>query len=61
MEGISTYDSTKESLAGIIKEIDKGKIQLPEFQRDWIWDDDHVGMIQGTVLRIIPCSNFIGV
>jgi len=34
MEGMSTYDSTKESLAGIIKEIDKGKIQLPEFQHD---------------------------
>lgn len=54
MEGISTYDSTKESLAGIIKEIDKGKIQLPEFQRDWIWDDDHVASLLASVTLSYP-------
>jgi hypothetical protein len=54
MEGLSTYDSTKESLAGILKEIDQGKIQLPEFQRDWIWDDDHVSSLLASVTLSYP-------
>lgn len=54
MQGMSTYDSGKESLAGILKEIDDGKIQLPEFQRDWIWDDAHVGSLLASVTLSYP-------
>jgi len=54
MQGMSTYDSSKESLAGILKEIDGGKIQLPEFQREWIWDDAHVGSLLASVTLSYP-------
>ena len=54
MQGMSTYDSSKESLAGILKEIDNGKIQLPEFQREWIWDDAHVGSLLASVSLSYP-------
>lgn len=54
MQGMSTYDSSKESLAGILKEIDDGKIQLPEFQREWIWDDAHVGSLLASVSLSYP-------
>ncbi len=54
MGGISTYNSTTESLIGILKEIDKGRIQLPEFQRDWIWDDDHVASLLASVTLSYP-------
>jgi len=54
MQGMSTYDSSKESLAGILKEIDDGKIQLPEFQREWIWDDAHVGSLLASVTLSYP-------
>ena len=54
MQGMSTYDSGKESLAGILKEIDDGKIQLPEFQRNWIWDDSHVGSLLASVTLSYP-------
>lgn len=54
MQGMSTYDSGKESLSGVLKEIDDGKIQLPEFQRDWIWDDAHVGSLLASVTLSYP-------
>lgn len=54
MQGMSTYDSGKESLSGILKEIDNGKIQLPEFQRDWIWDDAHVSSLLASVTLSYP-------
>ena len=54
MQGMSSYDSGKESLAGILKEIDDGKIQLPEFQREWIWDDAHVGSLLASVTLSYP-------
>ncbi len=54
MQGMSTYDSGKESLSGVLKEIDDGKIQLPEFQRNWIWDDSHVGSLLASVTLSYP-------
>lgn len=38
----STYTSDKESLLEILSEIKKGKIQLPDFQRGWVWKDDQI-------------------
>jgi len=51
---MSTYDSGKEALEGILKEINAGKIQLPEFQRNWIWDDAHVGSLLASVTLSYP-------
>jgi uncharacterized protein with ParB-like and HNH nuclease domain len=39
---MSTFDSTKTRLSKILDEIVEGKIQLPDFQRGWIWDDEHI-------------------
>lgn len=35
---MSTFDSTKRLLPELLSEIVKGKIQLPDFQRGWVWD-----------------------
>lgn len=35
---MSTFDSTKRLVPDILGEIVKGKIQLPDFQRGWVWD-----------------------
>ena len=40
---MSTFDTTKASLKDLLREITEGKIQLPDFQRGWIWDDDFTG------------------
>ncbi len=36
---MTTFDSTKLPLKDLLKEVVKGKIQLPDFQRGWVWDD----------------------
>lgn len=54
MNGMSNYDITKESLQGILQDISKGNIQLPEFQRDWLWDDAHVSSLIASVTLSYP-------
>ncbi|MGQ7847333.1 GmrSD restriction endonuclease domain-containing protein [Granulosicoccus sp. 3-233] len=39
---MSTFESTTRSLTELLREIGAGVIQLPEFQRGWIWDDDQI-------------------
>jgi uncharacterized protein with ParB-like and HNH nuclease domain len=38
----TTFTSDKLSLHTILDDISKAKIQLPEFQRGWVWDDLHI-------------------
>ena len=39
------FDTTKEFLQDLLKKIDACDIQLPDFQREWIWDDDRIRML----------------
>lgn len=51
---MSTFDSTKMPLLEIMKQITDGKIQLPDFQRGWVWNDDHVRSLLISVARSFP-------
>ena len=51
---MSTFDTTKNPLQTIIKQISEGKIQLPDFQRGWVWDDEHVRSLLVSVARSFP-------
>lgn len=51
---MSTFDSTKRLLPEILSEIVKGKIQLPDFQRGWVWDDQHIRSLLVSVARSFP-------
>jgi hypothetical protein len=51
---MSTFDSTKRLLPEVLADIIKGKIQLPDFQRGWIWDDQHVRSLLISVARSFP-------
>ena len=51
---MSTFDSTKRLLPEILTDIVKGKIQLPDFQRGWVWDDDHIRSLLVSVARSFP-------
>ena len=51
---MATYDSTKDDLQSILKDVSKGKVQLPEFQRDWVWDDEHVRSLLASVTLSYP-------
>lgn len=51
---MSAFDSTKQLLSSVLEEITTGKIQLPDFQRGWIWDDEHVRSILVSIARSFP-------
>ncbi|HEX4077487.1 MAG TPA: DUF262 domain-containing protein [Rhizomicrobium sp.] len=51
---MSTFDSTKRLLPEVLGDIVKGRIQLPDFQRGWIWDDEHVRSLLVSVARSFP-------
>ncbi len=51
---MTTFDSTKLPLKDLLKDIVHGKIQLPDFQRGWVWDDEHVRSLLVSVGRSFP-------
>src|SRR5689334_11261907 len=51
---MSTFDSTKRILRDVLEDIIDGKVQLPDFQRGWIWDDEHVRGLIISVARSFP-------
>ena len=54
MEAITTFDSTKESLQGLLRDIKDAKMQLPDFQRGWVWDDEHIRSLLASVSLSYP-------
>jgi len=51
---MSTFDSTREKLKDLLSSITTGKLQLPEFQRDWVWDDAHIRSLLVSIARSFP-------
>ena len=51
---MSNFKSDKDPLREILKKIKQGAIQLPIFQRGWIWPDDHVQKIIASVSQSFP-------
>ena len=51
---MTTFDSTKRSLPELLKDITTGKIQLPDFQRGWVWGDDRVKNLLVSIARSFP-------
>ena len=50
----ASFDSTKISLHDLLKEIGVGKIQLPDFQRGWVWDDEHIISLIESIAESFP-------
>jgi hypothetical protein len=48
------FDSTKEDLKDILKKVDEGKLQLPDFQRDYVWGDDDVQSLIASIAKGFP-------
>jgi len=51
---MESFDSTKRSLYEILKDAHKGKIQLPDFQRGWVWDDNRIKGILASIAKSFP-------
>lgn len=50
----STFDSTKESLSVMLADAATGKLQLPDFQRGWVWDDYGIRSLLASVSQAFP-------
>lgn len=53
---METFDSKKINLTELLKDIKKGKIQLPDFQRGWVWDDNRIKGLLASVIKSFPIS-----
>lgn len=51
---MSTFDSTKISLKHLLDKIVSGEIQLPDFQRGWVWNDEHICSLLASIARAFP-------
>lgn len=48
------FDATKDNLSKILERAALGEIQLPEFQRDYVWGDDDVRSLLASVAQGFP-------
>ena len=49
-----SFKSQDTELSEILKKIDKGTIQLPDFQRGWVWDDFHLRSLIASLSNAYP-------
>jgi uncharacterized protein with ParB-like and HNH nuclease domain len=54
MTATTNFDSTKRSLLELLKDIETGEVQLPDFQRGWVWDDEHIRSLLASVSVSFP-------
>lgn len=50
----ASFDSTKTPLQELLARADNGKLQLPDFQRGWVWDDDRIKSLLASVSVSFP-------
>jgi hypothetical protein len=48
------FDTTKEDLKDILREVDSGKLQLPDFQRDYVWNDEDIRSLIASIAKGFP-------
>src|SRR5438874_8886771 len=51
---MTTFDSGKLRLLDLLTDIAAGKIQLPDFQRGWVWDDEHLRSLLASISTSYP-------
>jgi len=50
----ASFDTTKTPLQDLLARADSGKLQLPDFQRGWVWDDDRIRSLLASVSVSFP-------
>jgi hypothetical protein len=50
----STFRTDEPHLHELLAEVHKAQIQLPDFQRGWVWDDDHIRALIASVSLSYP-------
>ena len=48
------FDTTKEDLKDLLRNAHEGRLQLPDFQRDYVWGDEDVRSLIASVAKGFP-------
>jgi hypothetical protein len=54
MSTMTTFDTTPEALGDLLRSVQNGRTQLPDFQRGWVWDDAHIRSLLASVSLSYP-------
>lgn len=54
-----SFDSTKKPLEDLLKQADAGTLQLPDFQRSWVWTDESLKALLASVSRSFPIGTLM--
>lgn len=49
-----SFDSTKSTLQKLLQQVDNGTLQLPEFQRDYVWTEEAVISLLASIAKGYP-------
>lgn len=50
----STFKTNPIDLITLLNNCDKGVLQLPDFQRSWVWDEDRIKSLIASISRAFP-------
>lgn len=48
------FDTVQEDLKDLMKDVNKGQMQLPDFQRDWVWADADIRSLLASIGKGFP-------
>lgn len=54
MQMLPMFDTTKTDLRDILRSVEEGRLQLPDFQRDYVWADEDVRSLIASIARSFP-------
>jgi uncharacterized protein with ParB-like and HNH nuclease domain len=50
----STFQTNPYDLNKLLEDCHRGVLQLPDFQRSWVWDEDRIKSLIASVSRAFP-------
>ena len=53
----STFRTAEPDLTKLMDQIHTGELQLPDFQRGWVWDDNHIRSLIASVSKSYPIGS----
>ncbi len=51
---MASFDSPDLNLGQLLRDVHEGAVRLPDFQREWKWDDDHIRSLIASIARGHP-------
>jgi hypothetical protein len=50
----STFETHPKDLSDLLEECHRGLVQLPDFQRSWVWDEERIKSLIASISRAFP-------